>query len=417
MHIAVIGAGIAGLTAAHVLSRQHRVTVLEANDYAGGHTHTVDVLEGDRTLAVDTGFIVFNAPNYPGLCRLFDRLGVAWRETDMSFGVTCERTGLEYSGSSLDALFAQRRNLVSPRFLGMLRDILRFHREGPRDVAAGLPETVTVGQYLSTRGYGAAFAEHYLVPFGASVWSCDAARFRDFPARFVVEFMANHRLLRVYERPVWRTVAGGSRTYVDALRRALPGPVRLSWPVRGVRRTADGVEVTGPDGTVETFDEAVIAAHADEALSLVQDADETEREVLASFPFQANAVTLHTDARLLPAHPKARASWNYRIPLNPDAPVQVTYDMTRLQGLDSERTYCVSLNAADAVAPDRVLGRFTYSHPLFRPGRSAAQARHGELIRRRGLSYCGAYWRNGFHEDGVQSALAVCAAFGLGLEG
>jgi predicted NAD/FAD-binding protein len=416
MHIAIIGAGIAGLTTAHVLARRHAVTLFEAGDYAGGHTHTVEVREGEHVLPVDTGFVVYNAPNYPNLCRLFERLGVAWRETDMSFAVSCERTGLEYAGTSLDALFAQRRNLASPRFWGMLRDILRFHRDGPRDLAAGLPETTRVAEYLRQRGYGQAFADHYLIPFGASVWSCDAGRFRDFPARFVIEFMANHRLLQVADRPRWRTLVGGSWTYVRALVAGLGERLRLGSAVRAVRRRARGVDVHLADGSVEGFDEAVLATHADESLALVPDADATEREVLGRFPYQANTVLLHTDTRLLPRNPRARASWNYRIPADPSLPVQVTYDMSRLQGLDARETYCVSLNPGEAVDPARVLRRLQYSHPLFRPGRDATQARHGELVRRRGLSYCGAYWRNGFHEDGVASALAVCAGFDLGLE-
>lgn len=417
MNIAIVGAGIAGLTAAHVLARRHAVTVFEANDYAGGHTRTVDVHEGERTVPVDTGFVVFNEANYPGLCRLFEHLGVAWRETDMSFGVSCERTGIEYAGTSLDTLFAQRRNLASPRFLGMLRDVLRFNRAAPRDLAAGLPESVTVGEYLRSRDYGAAFAEHYLVPFGASVWSCNADRFLDFPARFVIEFMRNHALLRSGHRPRWRTVAGGSRTYVEALTRPFRDRIRLACPVRAIHRRGRSVAVQAQDRAPEDFDEVVIATHADQALALLAEPDEVERELLGHFPFQVNRVVLHSDTRQLPRNPRARASWNYRVPASASVPVQVTYDMRRLQGLDTRETYCVSLNPAEGIAAERVVGRFEYSHPLFRPGRAAAQARHPELVRRRGVSLCGAYWRNGFHEDGLQSALAVCAAFDLGLEG
>ena len=420
MRIAVIGAGVAGLTAARVLGARHDVTVLEAGHYPGGHTNTIDVRDaraagGARTLAVDTGFIVFNEPNYPNLCRLFDALGVASRDSDMSFSVHCEKSGIEWNGSSLSQVFAQRSNLLRPSHWRMLADIVRFHREAPAALA-GLADTVTVDAWLAREGYGRGFGERYLLPLGASLWSCSAERFGTFPMRFVIEFLHNHRMLQVEGRPVWKTVAGGSREYVKRLIAPFADRIRLNTPVAAVRRGAGGVTVRIADGSEERFDEVVMACHADQALRLLIDADDTERELLAAFPYQPNEAVLHTDTRLLPERRSAWASWNYRIPAHAQADVSVTYDMNMLQGLESDTTWCVSLNPGHAVDPAKVVRRIRYEHPLFTTGRAAAQARHAELIRRRGVSLCGAYWGFGFHEDGVRSALAVCAAFGRGLD-
>ena len=416
MRIAIIGSGVAGLTSAHTLSPAHRVTVFEASGYLGGHTNTVDVREGDRTIPVDTGFIVFNQPNYPNLCRLFAQLGVEARDSDMSFSVRCERSGIEYNGSDLDSLFVQRRNLARPSHWRMLADILRFHREAPAELQGALSDSVTVKGYLSTRRYSDAFRQRYLLPLGASLWSCSAARFSNFPMRFVIEFLHNHRMLQVDGRPVWKTVVGGSREYVRKLVSSLNADIRLNTAVKAVRRRGGGVDVQSASGDVERFDEAILACHADQSLSLLQDADGLEHDVLVRFPYQPNEVVLHTDTRLLPSRKKAWASWNYRIPAHVRSNVSVTYNMNMLQGIESERTYCVSLNSSSQIERSKIVRRLRYDHPLFVPGRSEAQRHHGELIRRRGISYCGAYWGYGFHEDGVRSALNVCAAFDRGLE-
>ena len=416
MNIAIIGSGIAGLSAARTLSESHRVTVFEANDYAGGHTNTVDVREGDRIIPVDTGFIVFNEPNYPNLCKLFKGLGVESRDTDMSFSVRCDQSGIEYNGRSFDTVFAQRRNLCRPGHWRMLSDILRFGRDAPVHLRKGLHDSVTVNGYLARYQFGDEFARRYLIPLGASLWSCAPGQFGEFPMRFVIEFLQNHRMLQVDGRPVWKTVRGGSREYVRHLLQELNSAVRLGMPVHSVRRAGSGVELRFADNEAEHFDEVIMACHADQSLRLVKDADDLEREVLSRFPYQRNEAVLHTDTSLLPRHRKAWASWNYRIPPQARETVTVTYNMNMLQGIESDHTYCVSLNLASEVDPSKVIRRIRYEHPLFIPGRSTAQDYHSQLIRRRGISYCGAYWGYGFHEDGICSALDVCAAFDQTLE-
>ena len=416
MRIAIVGAGISGLTAAHVLSRRHDITVFEASDYAGGHTNTIEVSEGSRTLAIDTGFIVFNRFNYPNLCRLFEQLGVDSRDSEMSFSVHCERSRLEYNGTNLDKLFANRINVVRPQHWGMLADILRFNREAPRGLTNGLDDSVSVEAYVARKGYGRAFVEQYLVPLGASLWSCDARKFKHFPIRFVIEFLNNHGMLQVNGRPIWKTVSGGSYRYVSLLIHRFRDRIRLNSPVFGVQRGSSGVRIVLQDGRSESFDEVILATHADQSLRLLNDADAEEQELLRCFPYQENEAVLHTDETLLPDRRKVWASWNYRIPASEQDHISVTYNMNMLQGLESDKTYCVSLNQAGGIEPQRIIRRIRYQHPLFTRGRSGAQACHAALIRRRRISYCGAYWGYGFHEDGVRSAKSVCEAFDMGLD-
>lgn len=413
MRIAIIGAGISGLSAAWHLHRRHDVTVFEAGPTAGGHTHTADVVVDGRRHAIDTGFIVFNHQHYPLFTALLDDLGVASQPTDMSFSVRSDRSGVEYGSASINALFAQRRNLLRPAFARMLWDMQRFMREARQ---ADLPDDrTTVQQYVEDRGYGARFVGEYLVPLGASLWSSPPAEFRTFSMRFVIEFMRNHALLQIAGQPVWRVIRGGSRTYVDALLGRLGGTVLLNRPVRSVQRLADHVVIADAEGGRATFDHVVLACHADQALRLLADPSPTEREVLSAFPYQRNDVLLHTDTSVLPRRRRAWASWNYHVPAADRDAVTVTYDMTRLQGLDRSVQFNVTLNDAGLVRPDRVLGRFAYDHPVFKPGREAAQRRHHELLGVNRTSFCGAYWGYGFHEDGVRSGLAVAAALDRGL--
>jgi len=416
MKIAVIGAGIAGMTAAHVLSRRYEVTMFEAASRPGGHTRTIRVDEDGRDIGVDTGFIVFNERNYPNLCRLFDALDVASHASDMSFSVHCEATRFEYNPSTVGRLFAHKRNLLDPGHWRMLLDIVRFQCDARRLLDAGMDERVTVEHYLASAGYGEAFARHYFLPLGASLWSCPADRFAQFPARFVLEFLRNHAMLQVGGRPTWRTVTGGAARYIPALVAPYRERLRLGAAVAQVQRMRGAVRVRLEDGRDGEFDEVVIAAHADQALAMVHAPDEKEQEVLRCFPYQQNEVALHTDTAMLPERAGLWASWNYRIPAQRHDAVMVTYHMNRLQRLDSDRNYCVTLNPHGALRGKSVIRRLRDSHPMFMPGRASAQRTHSQLLRRRRISYCGAYWGFGFHEDGVNSALAVTDAFGLGLD-
>ncbi len=410
MRIAIIGGGISGLSAARQLQRHHDVTLFEAGPVAGGHTHTADVSVAGRHYAIDTGFIVFNQRHYPLFTELLDSLGVASQPTEMSFSVRSDRSGVEYGSASLNALFAQRRNLVQPRFARMLWDVRRFMTDASK---ADLPDDrTTVAEYVARHGYSAGFVDEYLVPLGASLWSSPPQHFRTFSMRFVIEFMRNHALLQVSGQPVWRVVCGGSRTYVDALLGGFGGTLLLNRPVRTVQRLADRVVITDAAGCLAAFDHVVLACHADQALGMLADASPVEREVLGAFSYQRNDVLLHTDTAVLPRRRRAWASWNYHVPHEERDAVSVTYDMNRLQGIEAPVQFNVTLNDAGLVHPDRVLSHYTYEHPVFTPGRGAAQERHAELVGVNRTSFCGAYWGYGFHEDGVRSGLAVAETLG-----
>ena len=413
MKIAIIGAGISGLNAAYLL-RGHETTVFEANDYPGGHTHTVEVEVAGERHAIDTGFIVFNDWTYPHFIALLDELGVRSQPTSMSFSVTCERTGIEYGGSSLNTLFAQRRNVLRPGFHRMLRDILRFNRAAEFTVlgnnANAVGEEPTVAEFLARGRYSREFTDLYLLPMGAAIWSCPTGTFEQFPIRFIVEFYRNHGLLSLWNRPTWRVIEGGSRMYVAALLRRLERPVRLNTPIERVRRLSDRVEVIPRGQAGECFDHVIFACHSDQALRMLADATATERDVLGAFPYERNVAILHTDLTVLPRRRRAWSSWNYRVSRQTPERATVTYCMNILQQISSKHIFNVTLNSEERIDPNRVLGRFVYEHPVFTTRRAAAQARHAELINVNRTSYCGAYWRNGFHEDGVVSALAVCNA-------
>lgn len=417
MRIAVIGGGISGNLAARLLHAKHDVWLFEAERRLGGHAHTVDVSLGGQTCAVDTGFMVFNERTYPNFCRLLRLLGIASRSSDMSFSVQCAATGLEYEGSSLNGLFAQRKNLLRPAFLRMLADILRFNRDASRlrfDNAAN--QRVTLGEYLHERRYGQSFARHYLLPMTAAIWSCRPQQVLEFPLQFLVAFMQNHGLLQCRHQPQWRTIVGGAKRYVAALLAPLGERVRRGCSVVRVTRHIDHVFVETEHGPPEVFDQVVFATHADQTLRLLADADAGEHEILGAFPYQTNDAVLHTDIRLLPRSRRAWASWNYRVPIDADRSATVTYDLSRLQGHTAPRRILLTLNDAAAIDPSTVVDRFTYRHPAFGSNCLAAQRRRDEISGRRRTHYCGAYWGYGFHEDGVNSALSVAQHFGIGLD-
>ncbi|MET1078341.1 MAG: FAD-dependent oxidoreductase [Pseudomonas sp.] len=412
MKIAIIGSGISGLTTAYLLNRQHDIQVFEASDWVGGHTHTVDVEIDGRAYAIDTGFIVFNDWTYPNFIRLLGRLGVGYQNAEMSFSVHDPATGLEYNGNTLNSLFAQRRNLLSPPFWGMLRDILRFNREALDDLANNrLPIDTTLGTYLRIGHYGSCFIDHYIVPMGAAIWSMSLNDMLGFPLQFFVSFFKNHGLLSVSNRPQWHVVQGGSRSYVAPLCAGFAERIRLNCPVQRVERDDQGVTLHSAAGE-ERFDKVVFACHSDQALRLLAAPSAAESSILGALPYADNEVVLHTDTRLLPDRRLAWASWNYRLGGPQQRPAAVTYDMNILQGLQSEQTFCVSLNQTAAIDPGKILSRHTYAHPQYSLAGMAAQARWPELLGEHHSYYCGAYWANGFHEDGVVSALRVAQAFG-----
>lgn len=416
MKIAIVGGGVAGNVAARLLAQEHDVTLFEAGATVGGHARSLDVVAFGHTWRVDTGFMVFNERTYPNFCRLLRLLGIEGVDADMSLSVSCERTGLEYQGSSLNGLFAQRRNLMRPAFLGMLRDILRFNRESAALLATDLSEE-TLGSLLRKGGYGAWFKDKYLVPMTAAIWSCPPDALDAFPAHFLLGFLRNHGLLQVYERPQWKTVVGKSRAYVERLVGPLGARVRVNCPVASVQRHETHVVVAWKSGPAETFDRVVLACHADQALALLADADAEERTALASIPYHANDAVLHTDVAMLPRRSRAWASWNYRIPKDEAGAVAVTYDLSRLQRLATPSPILLTLNPpAGAIDPARVLDRHRFRHPGYSGKSLDAQERLRRLNGARRTLWCGAWNGYGFHEDGVASALEVTRHFGLGLE-
>ncbi len=413
MKIAVIGSGISGLACAHYLSTSHEVSVFEGGRQVGGHTATVDVQLGTRRYAIDTGFIVFNDWTYPNFIALMDELGVSSKPTAMGFSVRDPQSGLEYSGTNLDTLFAQRRNLLSPAFIGMIRDILRFNKASVADLECGaIGETETLGEYLCTHGYGEKFTRQYLAAMGSAIWSADCSTILDFPVSFFLRFFKNHGLLSVQSRPQWRVIEGGSREYLQPLCARFADRIYTGNPVVSVRRRAgQGIILGLADGRQHTFDQVVLACHSDQALALLTDPSTAETEILGAIPYQSNDVVLHTDTRLLPNSRKTWSSWNYTLGQDSDR-AAVTYNMNILQGINAPETFCVTLNNAQAINPHRILGQFQYDHPVFSIPAMKAQQRWEEINGVADTWYCGAYWHNGFHEDGVVSALRVANQIG-----
>lgn len=398
------------MTAAYYLHNQHDITLFEANRYIGGHTNTIDVeLDGERH-AVDTGFIVFNNRTYPNFTRILNELGIVSQPTNMSFSMKCQRSGLEYRGADLNGFFAQRRNLFSPRFYRMLKDILRFNRACLKLMESD-DEELTVGEYLTREKYSNEFRQQYFLPMGSAIWSCPLGTFEQFPIRFIIEFYKNHGILAIKDIPQWQVVCGGSKCYVDAIISGFSDSIRINTLIISVVRKEEHVEVFPHGGFPEEYDHVIFACHSDQALRILgEDATSTERELLSAFPYEKNVAQLHTDISVLPQNRRAWACWNYYVPGQESEKATVTYNMNLLQNLRSGKTFSVTLNGEDHVDPDQVIRRINYEHPVFTSGRAAAQRRHAEVIDQRRTSFCGAYWGNGFHEDGVNSSLKVCRA-------
>ncbi len=410
MKIAIIGSGIAGNVAAHHLQREHDITVFEAAEHIGGHTHTHEVQFEGRPVAVDTGFIVFNHRTYPHFLALLEELGVESQESEMTFSMQCEVTGLEYNGTTLNSLFAQRRNLLRPAFWRMIRDILRFNREAPALLDPAHPQ-VSLGDYLASQRYSAQFAEHYVLPMGAAIWSASPATLREFPASHLVRFFHNHGMLSVNDRPQWRTIRGGSARYVEKLTAPFRDRIRLRTPVASVYRTAAGAIVRAVGCDPERYDRVFFACHSDQALRLLADASEAERAILGAIRYQRNDVVLHTDTTLLPRRQLAWAAWNYHRLDHESQRVAVTYNMNLLQRLQTRVPLLVTLNLQDRIDPSQIIRQLSYEHPIHTPAAIAAQARQAEINGANRAYFCGAYWRFGFHEDGVVSALDALAHF------
>ena len=413
MKIAIIGSGISGLTTGYLLSKNHDITMFEKNDYIGGHTHTHEIDHEGKNLSVDSGFIVYNERTYPNFIKLLDQLGVERQLTRMGFSVKSESDDLEYAGHSLNGLFAQRSNFFRPSFIRMLRSMKRFNQEARRDLSSIDPET-TLGDYLMSNNYPTEFIQHYIIPIGAAIWSTVPSDMMNIPAVFFIRFFENHGLLQITNRPNWWVIKGGSKKYVDKIISKFKNDIRLSMPVKNVKRNKDLVTINfGSDGEhEEKFDAVVFATHSNQALTLLHKPTKDEEEILGSILYQSNDAILHFDDAILPKRKTAWSSWNYLLDQDQSKPVALTYNMNILQGIVSSKTFCVTLNTQDLIKPEKVIKYLNYEHPLFTLSSIKAQEQKSKISGKNNTYYCGAYWHNGFHEDGVVSALDVCSHFG-----
>lgn len=413
--VAVIGSGISGLTTAYLLNEQHDVHVFEANDYIGGHTATIDIDHKGELLAVDTGFIVFNDKTYPNFLTLLDKLNISKQPTEMSFSVLNSMTGLEYNGNNLDTLFAQRSNLVNPKFWSLIKQILRFNKQCKSLYEADNIDNINLGQFLEQNNYNDYFAQNYILPMAAAIWSSSLNQVKQFELKFFIQFFYNHGLLNIQDRPQWYVIPGGSRSYIKPLVSKLKHSVELNMPVSKVKRFDDHVELHFVDGQIQVFDEVVFACHSDQALKILEEPTEEEKSVLGRLPYVNNEVVLHTDTAMLPKRRKAWASWNYLLSADQDALATLTYNMNILQGLDSKTTFCVTLNKTQDIDKSKILREFNYAHPVFSTESQQAQKERALICGKNRTHYVGAYWYNGFHEDGVRSAVDVGLRFGCSL--
>lgn len=406
-NIAIIGTGISGLTAAYYLQPHHNISVFEKDSRLGGHTATKDIEHNGKPYAIDTGFIVFNDWTYPNFIRLLDEINVSSQNTDMSFSVSCEKTGLEYAGSDLNTLFAQRKNILSPYFWRLIYDIIRFNKQAPKALDNGANNNTTLGEYLEANGYSEGFSNHYLIPMGAAIWSCSSQDMLDFPLAFFIRFFKNHGLLNIFNRPQWKTIKGGSKQYIKPLTQSFKDNIHLNTEITSIKRANQKVEITFASGDIQTFDEVIFACHSDQALALLNDPSDNESKLLSAISYRDNDVILHTDTRLLPKRELAWSSWNYGMKSLKQNKPTLTYDMNILQNISSETTFCVSLNCRQDIDPSTIIGEYSYAHPQFSIAACEAQQQWATINGVQQTWFCGAYWHNGFHEDGVASALRV----------
>ena len=411
MKIAIIGSGISGLVCAHLLHKDFDISVFEANNYVGGHTHTIDVTRPDETYPVDTGFIVFNKVTYPNFNKLLDQLGVASQPTCMSFSVRCERTGLEYGSESVNTLFAQRKNLFSPSFWRMVLEIFKLRRQMVAYLGSKRPD-ISMGEFLAQNKFSKRFTDHFVVPLGASLWSAEPGKILEFPARSFGRFFENHGFMQTTNPIEWRVISGGSNQYVAKLIQPFAKRIHLSTPVTSVERMDDYVELVFQNRQTEQFDQVIFATHSDQALEILAEPTKDERSILGAIPYQENDIVLHTDDTLLPRKRKIWSSWNYWVMSDRVDRASVTYNMNMLQSIQAGETFCVSLNMQEKIDKNRILGRYLYHHPVYIERSVYAQALHGMISGKNRTHFCGAYWGYGFHEDGVKSALAVTQYFG-----
>jgi len=404
--LAIVGSGISGLTAAYFLQNEFEITIFESESWIGGHTHTVEVRDESKSVCVDTGFIVFNHWTYPRFIKLLTELGVPYQPSDMSFSLSCERTGLEYNGTSINALFAQRKNLFSGKFWSLLLDIVRFNGKA-RTLARAADSSLTMQEWLAHERFSEHLVDYYLLPLGRSIWSASRSQMLKFPAQFYARFFEKHGFLNLIDRPIWQTVQGGSQEYVKALVQKLKATIQTTCPVIQIERTAHQAIITTKNQQHHSFDAVVIATHSDTALQLLANPSDAERQILKCFPYEDNHVVLHSDTSILPKTPLARGAWNYHLLTDRDGPSTLTYDMNKLQNLQTSTPFLVTLNHTSAIDPNLIHAEYNYAHPQYTPAGVEAQARHHEISGVQNTFYCGAYWGNGFHEDGVVSGLTV----------
>ncbi len=414
--VAIIGSGISGLTSAYLINQKHDIQVFEVNDYIGGHTATIDFQLDNQDYSIDTGFIVFNDKTYPNFLKLLKQININKQATEMSFSVTNPVSGLEYNGNNLNTLFAQRSNIFKPKFWSLISQILKFNKLCKKlyDENA-IPEKQTLGEFLQINSFNEYFNQNYILPMAAAIWSSSLNQVKQFELSFFIRFFYNHGLLNIQDRPQWYVIPGGSRSYIEPLTADFKDKIKLNTHIISVSRKDNGVELTFDEGRTEQFDDVIFACHSDQALALLSDPTDEEKRLLSAMPYVNNEVVLHTDIKMLPKRKLAWASWNYLLSGDENALASVTYNMNILQGLDVKPTFCVTLNKTDAIEPSKIIRKFNYMHPVFSTESQKAQLKRDTICGKNNTHFAGAYWYNGFHEDGVRSGVDVARRFDCNL--